>query len=182
LAGLCDTSSYSHATAAAAAQTTATTAAATAAESTTATASRAIFNSFCIASSSSYTSSCFNQRQRQTCSSPTIISRGRREAAEKEKSFNELLLTAKQEEVVETAAVDLEAANINKAMGEAENFTAQLRKSMTIVQYNHLCGQNIAIPTFLTTSKYFSLMSFPIIFMYCLFIYSSTNDPCFSSV
>jgi hypothetical protein len=85
-----------------------------------------------------------------------IISRTRREAAEKEKSFNELLLTAKQEEVAETkairdiqketAAVDLEAAKINKAKTEAENFSAQLRKSMTIVQYNQLCGQNIAIP------------------------------------
>jgi hypothetical protein len=48
--------------------------------------------------------------------------------------------------VVETAAMDLEAAKINKAKVEAENFTAQLRKSVTIVQYNHLCGQNIAIP------------------------------------
>jgi hypothetical protein len=84
------------------------------------------------------------------------ISGARREAAEKEKAFNELLFTAKQEEVAEakairdfqkeTAAVDLESAKINKAKLEAENFTAQLRKSMTIVQYNQLCGQNIAIP------------------------------------
>jgi hypothetical protein len=84
------------------------------------------------------------------------ISGARREAAEKERDFNELLLTAKQEEVAETkairdiqkktAAVDLESAKINKAKLEAENFTAQLRKSMTIVQYNQLCGKNIAIP------------------------------------
>jgi hypothetical protein len=84
------------------------------------------------------------------------ISGARREAAEKERAFNELLLTAKQEEMAETkairdiqketAAVDLESAKINKAKLEAENFTAQLRKSMTIVQYNQLCGKNIAIP------------------------------------
>jgi hypothetical protein len=39
----------------------------------------------------------------------------------------------------------------------------------------------VLFPTFLTIFKYFSLVSFPIIFMYCLFIYSSTNDLCFSS-
>jgi hypothetical protein len=84
------------------------------------------------------------------------ISGARREAAEKEKAFNELLLSAKCEEVAETkairdlekekAAVDLEAAKVNKAKLEAENFSAQLRKSMTIAQYNQLLGKNIAIP------------------------------------
>jgi hypothetical protein len=84
------------------------------------------------------------------------ISGARREAADKEKAFNELLLSAKREEVAEAkairdiekekAAVDLEAAKVNKAKLEAENFTAQLRKSMTIAQYNQLLGTNVAIP------------------------------------
>jgi hypothetical protein len=84
------------------------------------------------------------------------ISAARREAAEKEKAFNELLLSAKREDMAEAkaiqdiekekAAVDLEAAKTNKAKLEAENFTAQLRKSMTIAQYNQMLGTNIVIP------------------------------------
>jgi hypothetical protein len=83
------------------------------------------------------------------------ISGARREAANAEKALNEVALAAAKEEAAtrkeiqllqkEREVVELENVKIKRAKLEAENINAQMKKKITIAQYNQVIGTHLPL-------------------------------------